>query len=227
MTARLLVIAEGDTEQAFVSHVLAGHLGAFGLLVSAEKIRKPGEKGGFTSYARLRSHVCARLRGDAGLHVSTMIDLYGPLERGGFPGFEDAPATSNPFARVRHLEEAFRQDILREEGDGRRFIPYLQLHEFEALVLADPDKLDWLYIEDRHALAIAELRELVSGYASPELINEGAETAPSKRIARLLPEYDKVAAASEVVQKVGVTKLKERCPHFREWVERLEALSDG
>lgn len=227
MTSRLLVIAEGDSEREFVSGVLAPHLDTFGLTVDAEKIRKPGEKGGFTSYARLRDHVRARLLGDRGLTVTTMIDLYGPLRRGGFPGFEDAPATNNPILRVCHLEEAFRQDIVSRVGDERRFIPYLQLHEFEALVLAEPEKLDWIYMEDAHARAIAELRRLVDGYESPELIDEGAETAPSKRIERVIPEYDKRAAASEVVGRIGIAKLKVRCPHFGQWVNRLERLLES
>ena len=61
--------------------------------------------------------------------VTTMIDLF--KVPGDFPGlaptFDEAPDE-----RVRQLETRFTEDA----GD-RRFFAYFQLHEFEALLLAD------------------------------------------------------------------------------------------
>jgi hypothetical protein len=203
---------------------LAVHLCGHGVVASAEKIQKPGQKGGFTSYDRLRKHVIDRLNGDTSLFVTTMIDLYGPLQSGGFPGFGTAPSPASPYRRVQHLEHAFLQDIAQYLADTRRFIPHLQLHEFESLVLAEPRAMDWIYLEERHQTAIKSLESLVRGFESPELINEGAQTAPSKRIAAQIPEYNKRLAASVVVGKIGIEKLKKCCPHFAKWVERLEQL---
>lgn len=225
MSARVLILAEGATEVEFVEKVLALHLMERGVVVAAEQLRKPGHKGGFTSYARLRSQVLDRLAGDRAQYVTTMVDLYGPLAAGGFPGFTtDPPPPREPYARVAWLERAFLDDLRAELDDARRFIPYLQLHEFEALVLARPRHLDWMYVEDRHEAAIASLEAMVAGYASPELINEGRETAPSKRLAAAIPEYDKTDAAFEVCRKTGVDALMKSCPHFGAWVERLAAL---
>jgi hypothetical protein len=221
------VIVEGDSEELFVRDVLAPHLGERGVDATAEKIKKPGEKGGYTSYRRLQQHVRQRLLADARVFVTTMIDLYGTTRHGDFPGLSDAPEPNAPYERVRHLEAAFRNDIKDAAGDDRRFIPYLQLHEFEALVLVDPKQLDWMYIEADDAAPIAALCANIENL-EPERINEDPEKAPSKRLERFFKmyqrRYDKKVAASVVVAKIGLEKLKARCPHFRAWVERLEAL---
>lgn len=103
-------------------------------------------------------------------------------------------------------------------------IPYIQLHEFEALLLSDPEKFDWQYIE--HDRAIARLVELASRFPSPELINDGATTAPSKRIIDEIPEYEyqKATAGPLIARQVGIATMRERCPHFAEWLALLEAL---
>jgi len=53
---------------------------------------------------------------------------------------------------------------------------------------------------------------------------EFARTTLAPWILKHLPGYAKVAAANQVIEQIGLEKLKARCRHFREWVERLEAL---
>ncbi|MDE1489352.1 DUF4276 family protein [Xenorhabdus bovienii] len=98
----------------------------------------------------------------------------------------------------------------------------MQLHEFEALIFSDPAKLDWEYLE--HDTAIASLVSMAEDQ-NPELINDGKETAPSKRIFNALSDYDKVSAGVSVVEYIGLQKLREKCRHFNEWVTQLENLS--
>ena len=154
---------------------------------------------------------------------TTMIDLYG-LDRlqDEFPGFAEGRLAADPYRRIAVLERAFAADI-----DHPRFIPYLQLHEFEALILADPKKLDWEFI-DREG-SIQRLVSLVAGFDSPELIDDGIETSPCRRITREIPEYGarKPSAGPLVTGKIGLPTLRQRCPHFAEWLNRLEALSSG
>lgn len=71
---------------------------------------------------------------------------------------------------------------------------------------------------------IAELSALVKE-KNPELINDGPETAPSKRIERLIPEYDKVIAGKQIAREIGIETLREKCRHFGEWLSRLEGLN--
>jgi len=105
----------------------------------------------------------------------------------------------------------------------QRFIPYIQLHEFEALILADPGKLDWEFLE--HDAAIRSLVNLMKDQ-QPEEIDDGKETAPSKRIVAVIPEYEgrKASAGPIVAEKIGLKVLRDRCPHFDQWLTRLERL---
>ena len=122
---------------------------------------------------------------------------------------------------MRYLEDAFADDI-----DSNRFIPYIQLHEFEALLSADIDKMRIFYLEDKNN-AIQRLKNIVNVFDSPELINEGNETAPSKRIIMEIPEYedDKVLIGPTVAKEIGLPVLRERCVHFNEWMSKIESLS--
>lgn len=148
---------------------------------------------------------------------TTMLDLYA-LPRD-FPGFAEAARSADPYARVRQIEQALGEDIGQQ-----RLIPYIQLHEFEALLLSNPEKFDWHYIE--HDRAIARLSELARRFDSPELIDDGETTAPSKRIIAEIPEYrhQKATAGPLIASRIGVQIMRERCPHFNDWVTILEAL---
>ena len=134
-----------------------------------------------------------------------------------FPGYAAAQKLSDPYEKAAYLEAALRADI----GDDR-FLPYLQLHEFEALIFADPQKLDWEYLE--HESAIEELLAVSADFANPELVNGSEATAPSKRIQQVIPEFDKVTAGISVLTRIGLETLKIKCPHFAEWIGNLEKI---
>lgn len=70
--------------------------------------------------------------------------------------------------------------------------------------------------------AIENLEAVAQSFGNrPEKIDNGPDTAPSKRILKEIPEYDKVAAGVDTLELVGIDTLKEACPHFSEWVEKL------
>lgn len=72
---------------------------------------------------------------------TTMVDLYGiPMD---FPKLDFCRAPLDPEERVRCLEEALLDDMERrfpQVHARQRLIPYIQLHEFEALLFADIGK---------------------------------------------------------------------------------------
>ena len=172
-----------------------------------------------TSYLKAKADVLTWMKEDKDpdCRFTTMFDLYALPAT--FPGYEEAERETDPYNRIRILEDAMQADI-----DDRRFIPYIQLHEFEALILADPAKLDWEYLE--HSTPISKLIAMVGG-GNPELINDGVETAPCKRILREIPEYDKVTAGVSVVEHIGLPTLREKCRHFNNWILALEHLGEG
>jgi hypothetical protein len=224
---RLNVLAEGQTEEAFVNQVLAPHLAGFDVFASVRCVttrrdrRRPDlvHRGGLRDFGKVQRDLERWMAEDRAAVFTTMFDLYAlPL---GFPGRADGARLQDPYARVRHLEQALTDTF----GD-RRLIPYIQLHEFEALLFSAPEKFDWHYIE--HEPQIARLAAIAAQFDSPELIDDGEHTAPSKRIIEHISEYryQKSTAGPLIAERIGIPTMRARCPHFGEWVSRLEALND-
>jgi hypothetical protein len=117
------------------------------------------------------------------------------------------------------LLEAALGAALRDE----RVLPYLQLHEFEALVLAGLDALEAI-VDDHQLAGVAALRTQIAGQA-PEEVNDGRTTAPSKRLLACVPGYDKLLHGQLATEGAGLTTLRAKCPRFDAWVSRLEALA--
>ena len=222
---RLHFVVEGQTEETFVNRVLKPHLGDRYVWVDARCVltsRRGGVKhrGGFRNYAQPQRDILSWLREDQNddARFTTAFDLYRlPSD---FPGYGDAQAAMDPYEKVRILEAALRDDI----GDWR-FIPYLQLHEFEALLLSKPAQLSAQFME-RQA-GIRTLVAMADQAGNPELINDGPDTAPSKRIIAEVPEYSgmKASAGPIVAERIGLANLRSGCQHFGEWINRLEALT--
>ena len=223
MAARLNFVVEGQTEEAFVNTVLVPHLAQMSIISVARCVAtslKDGVKhrGGVNNYKQVKNDISLWMREDASsdARFTTMLDLYAlPTS---FPEYESASRLP-PLQRVEALESALKEDI----GDWR-FIPYIQLHEFEALLLSDPQKLGAHFQcgDD----AIRRLVNMASRFSSPELINDGSETAPSKRIIAEIPEYRgaKASAGPIVANHIGLDALRASCRHFGEWLDKLERL---
>jgi hypothetical protein len=159
-----------------------------------------------------------RQDGRADARFTTMFDLYALY--GGFPGWDEAEKQRRvPQERVLTLEKAFADDV----GD-HRFIPHIQLHEFETILLCDPGHFALVY-EDS-AAGIGALRAVISATKSPELVNDGESTAPSKRIISQFPQYSgqKTTVGVELAHCVGIETTRLLCAHFDRWLKALESL---
>lgn len=218
---RLYVTVEGQTEKAFVDAVLKPHLAGRDIEVRARVVvtnRKLSKRGGVLDFERIRSDLerLMRQESQSDARFTTMIDLYAlPQE---FPGWSEARKQTNPSDRVRALEQALATHFAEP-----RFIPFIQLHEFEAMLFCDLDQLRRRVADSESG--IADLKKEIQGLA-PEEINEGPTSAPSKRIIRHLPIYEKskVRVGATAAAAIGLPTLRSKCPHFGDWVSRLEAL---
>lgn len=219
---RLYITGEGQTEVNFAKKILDPHLNKYHIHVIARSVltgksKRRGEfRGGLIDYAKAKYDIRTLMKEDNNpeCRFTTMFDLYALPEN--FPGYREARKIDDPYKRVHYLEDAFGEDI-----NDSRFIPYLQLYEFETLIFTNPQKLDREYLE--HDKPISNLVEMV-GDKNPELINDGKDTAPSKRILREIPEYDKTTAGISVVQEIGLDTLRQKCKHFDDWIQLLEKL---
>ncbi len=125
-----------------------------------------------------------------------------------------------PHERVLSLEKAFSAEV----GDPR-FIPHIQLYEFETILLCDLRHLALVY--EKADAGIAALQAAVDAAKSPELVNDGELTAPSKRIIAQFPRYSgqKTTVGVEMAECVGIDTTRRLCPHFDRWLKTLESLT--
>jgi hypothetical protein len=125
-----------------------------------------------------------------------------------------------PYKRVETLEQAFAADI----GD-ERFIPYIQLHEYEAYLFCDLAHFSYFY--NNSEKAIAALQAIADRHSTPELIDDGQHSSPSKRIIAEFPDYGdaKPAVGTQVAELIGLELIRSKCCHFAAWLSRLEQLS--
>ncbi|MHB8389129.1 MAG: DUF4276 family protein [Acidobacteriaceae bacterium] len=218
---RVIVVVEGQTEESFVKNVVAPILWPCAVFLIPMILGRPGHKGGNTKYARFKRDVILQLKQDATVYCSSMLDLYG-LGRD-FPGLP-LPAGLPSLEKANHIERAMRKDICSHVAELRpdlRFIPYIQLHEYEGLLFSNPGAFSRGIGQPQLAKSLTSIR---NSFATPEDINDDPNTAPSKRVLEVYPSYRKVLDGTQAAQIVGVEVMRQECPHFREWVECLAAL---
>jgi len=219
---RVQVVVEGLSERSFVNNVLAPALWSQQVYLNPIVLGSPGHKGGNPNYARVRKDVVRQLKEDASAFCSTMLDFYGLGK--GFPGTPLPPTFSN-LDKVTHVEQAVKLDIIAQVPKLRadvRFIPYLQLHEFEGLLFSDPAAFARGINQPDLA---SEFQNIRKGFRTPEDIDDSPNTAPSKRVLNLCPSYNKKLNGTQAAAAVGIDTMRRECPHFRDWIDRLGQLS--
>jgi hypothetical protein len=214
------VLVEGQTEETFVRDILRPHLELHGLYVIAKIVTTkrtkvgPDFKGGVTNYQKVKNDLLRLLGDTSAIAVSTMIDYYGlPHD---FPG-KNSLTSGTCFDRVSYLEKAFERDI-----DNQRFIPYLSLHEYEAMLFVSPGEMGKVFPD---AEIENDLSAIASSFETPEEINEGSETHPSARICKFVAGYQKRLHGPMVAARIGLTQIRGRCSHFDSWLRKLENLA--
>ena len=223
------IVVEGKGEQAFVERILAVHLGLRGVFVRTPLVGKPGHKGGVRPWPAVRKELCNFLRMNQSgrqVYVSMLFDYFRMPSN--WPGRADSPNRSMA-TRGDHIQESIAADIVAAMGGSFNpalFIPYVQMHEFEALVFAKPEIL-----KEEFPDRIQEVDDLMRdvGRTPPEEINDGPTTAPGKRIIGRIPAYGKrkASAAANVLESIGLDAIRRACPRFDGWVSTLEQLVEG
>lgn len=214
---RVYLIVEGQTEEAFARELLTPHYARLGIYLTPIIIStSPGYKGGVVSYAKVKPQVLRICKQDAGAHVTTMFDLY--ALPGDFPGSSSA---GYPGMGSGHQKSAFLETHLAQDINQANFIPNLMVHEFEALLFVQPEKFgEWT---DDEAVVHA-LSAVTQGYATPEDINDSPQTAPSKRVLAAMSSYQKTFHGPLIACEIGLDAMRNACPHFHAWLQKLEAL---
>lgn len=223
----LHVLCEGQTEERFVKEILAPYLQQFNIVSKATILltsRKRNKRGGMISYAKAKGELEILFKQNQNneyqRHLfTTMFDYYAlPND---FPEMIEAGKIQNVRQRVNFIEQSFENDI-----NNSSFIPYIQLHEFEALLFVDIEQLKSEY--PKSAKQIDKLKIETDLIGDPELINNRPNTAPSKRIIKSVEKdyhYNKVQTGSNITSSIGIESLMKHCLHFKEWIERIKEKS--
>lgn len=214
---RIIIICEGQTEQAFCNDVLQSHFNSLNIYIDYPTIEKT--QGGISSWQSLKRQIINHLKQDKTAVITTFIDYYGIKAKHCFPSWQESLEKTDKFERLAFLENAMTLEI--EESLQIRFIPYMQLHEFEGLLFSDLKVFDDNF-EKEEFNDYTYLVETIKAFSNPELINDGIETAPSKRLSKIIHSYDKTIMGPILASEIGLAVIRQKCQRFNDWISKLE-----
>lgn len=211
---RVCIVCEGQTEVQFVSscvtpYLIASNIHAYPTLLQAPSGNHRGGRVTVDRLARFISH-----QYDECDYITTFVDFY---------GFQDAGGRTRAQLETAILEEL----LVKRRGIDRRFVlPYLQMHEFEALLFSDVSKFEWVL--DGWNDAVRNQLQNVRNVFEPEDINNDPQTAPSKRILNIFPAgtYSKTEHGPLIAEDIGIDVIRAACPGFDAWLSTIERWQD-
>lgn len=217
---RLIIICEGPTELEFCREILYSHFFHQGILIETPLIKK--SHGGCVAWSLIGKDIRLYLLSDPTAYVTTFIDLYGLHRPQEYPGWAEGLRETNVYNQIAILEGAIAQAIPEEHR--HRLIPNFIVHEFEGLLFIDINVFDELF-EGADFKSRAALEEVFARFPNPELINNNPVTAPSKRLQNnILTSFSKTITGIQIAKHTGLAAMRSKCPHFNEWITRLENL---
>ncbi len=218
---RVLIVAEGQTEERFIKMILIPYFqkkGIYNINVSIlpNKILADSSrnKGGDISFKKVADYV-KRLLGSNNF-VTTLIDYYG-IDKD-FKGYKES--LEIPSLDIKSKKELLETE-LKKEVNNDKFIPYIQMYEFEGLLFSNPDSFK--YIEDDQN-KIESIKKDIASYQTPEHINNSRITAPSKRLEKYYVGYEKTIDGINVAEDMGIEIIIKKCPMFKQWIEKIEEI---
>ncbi len=208
---RVAISVEGRTEEEFVNNVLVGHLRGSGVEPTPILLGRARGRfgGGNVSVERLVLEMAHLL--DSFDVVTSLVDFYGFRRKGD--------------EMVDELEKDLTRQIRKKLGHRwhpEKVLPYVQQHEFEGLLFSDVDA--FANAIDVSEESIEKLRRIRLEFPTPEDINDNSDTAPSKRIVKVIPRYRKTVHGPLLAMETGLAAIRAACPRFGDWVTRLESL---
>ena len=216
---RIIVVCEGETEVEFCKRLLAPHFHPKEVFIKPTLIEKT--MGGMIGWHGIKKQVIDHIKKDKATLVTTLIDYYGIEENHQFPKWNEAMQIVNKYARMDFLEKAMAETI--EDALRYKFLPYLQLHEFEALLFSDLQAFYDTFSKDE-LVGEQELLKTFHHFENPELINDKRATSPSHRLTENISGYNKVVYGNILAEKIGLENIRRKCKRFDNWLQKIENL---
>ena len=219
----LVFIVEGESENEFVNRIIRPYLISHGIpsyFIKSIMITMSGGGHGFNNIEYFKNTIKPILHREDQPIVTSFIDHYRLNSEKKLPGYQECIKETNVERKLAKMEEKL-QEAVQSIKPYRFFIPYIQQHEFETLLFANP--ADGFDLEDeriRH-----EIIELCNSFSSIEDINSTPQGAPSVRLegiyAKYKKKYNKAADAVDIAELTTIEKILEKCPRFKRWIDLL------
>jgi len=219
--SEVVVLVEGQTEQRFIKDILAPYLFGQNIFLTPIILDKPGEKGGDVKFARAKNDIEKHLKQRSDTYVTLMVDYYGI--RSDWPGYHKSKQEGLHNRKAEVMNNATAKavaELFTDFSPERRFIPYVSMHEIEALYFSEP-----AILANKLNVSEKRIQEILDKCGEPEKINDNSETAPSKRLAALSDRFKKTSTGLVIAGEVGIERMRKACPLFNEWLEKLENLA--
>lgn len=213
---RIIIVCEGLTEQEFCQTVISPYFNKKNVFVQAPTIKH--SCGGIVAWGTLKKQLVHHLN-ETDVIVTMLIDFYRIKDSFFFPGWMESKLIGPPQAKMNFLFEQMKLNI--QENLRNRFVPYIQLHEFEGLLFSDISAFKNNFRKGECDFQAIETA--IKEFATPEEINNGPNTAPSIRLKDAIKGYNKDVYGSILADDIGLTTIRKKCPLFNQWINRLEA----
>ena len=213
----IYAIVEGKTEQEFINQVLAPYLQIKNIYLTPIQITKKGQKGGDVKFSRVINDVKSYIGQSHITAITTFVDYYGLKE---WPGLSEINHSMGHTQIARLLNDRAKAEVLALYPNSQvKFIPYMAMYEFEALLFSDVNILALNLGVDEN-----EVSKIVQTCTEPEQINNSRETAPSKRLNQLNidGQFRKTTQGIAIAKAIGIDHIRQHCPLFNQWVDELE-----
>jgi len=217
--SNIKILVEGPTEILFVNEVLKPNFFEREIYIKPFLFQKAG---GVPKYSISQKQILNTIKSDRSCFCTTMVDFYG-LPRD-WSGKKESQSCQNYQDKAQMVEQALLEDIVAKMGKSwntAQFIPYVQMHEFEALLFSDTSIL-----AGSNKSVSAQLNNVLKSFSCPEEINDNYNTCPSRRIKEHIENYVKTVDGIIATHKIGLEKMRRECPHFNEWITKLEDIGN-
>ena len=193
------VVCEGQTEVDFIKCLNEKYFNPKEISLKPVSYNKSTSMNGNVSVDRIVQYI------KKAKHpiVTTFVDYY---------GFKHQSSRS-----VTQIEEE-----IKEKANKEFLIPYLQMHEIEALWFSDIKE-----VKNPNDSQVDMLMKIIDEYPNPEDINNSPQTAPSKRLESIFPDYQKVLDGKLISNKLSIPKIQEKCPRFSKWLKDIEDMANS
>lgn len=224
--AEIVVLVEGKTEQIFIQDIVSPYLAGKGVYITPIIISKPGQKGGDVRFSRVKNDIRLHLKQRPDTYLTLFVDFYGIMKD--WPGFEEAKRQTTPSGKAETINSATKSqvnDLFGGNDSERRFIPYVAMHEFEAMLFSEPEEL-----AAQLGVSQSRIDKILKECGEPEQIDDSPQTAPSKRLEDLSDRFKKASTGIAIAKATGLAKIRNQCPLFNKWltdIESLEGLKHG